>query len=85
VKCSLYSLISCRKKADERKQQQACVELFGSVGLHETVKVGVKPTFTGLGVDFVGDLAPPRAGSLSPSPSRAIAARSNATHAMTFE
>jgi hypothetical protein len=54
---SLDARIRCRKKPDERHQQQACVEPVGAIGLHEAVKVAVETALTDFGMDFVGDRA----------------------------
>src|SRR4029453_2800571 len=51
--------IGCRQKADEREQQQTCVEPLGAVGLHKGVEIAVETALTDFGMDFVGNLAPP--------------------------
>ena len=72
---SAHPRIGCGKKADERDQQQAGVEPLGAIGLHKAVKIPVETALTDLGMDFVGDLAPPPAGLLECSRSAAHSRR----------
>src|SRR6516162_4839238 len=59
AKRSAHARFVRRKKANKRQQQQACIEPLRTVGLHEAVKLGIETTLTDIGVDIVGDLAPP--------------------------
>ena len=58
-KRALDSWIACGKKAYEWNQKQAGIEPLGAVGLHKTVKVAVETALTDLGMNFVGEFAPP--------------------------
>src|SRR4029453_4233470 len=58
-KCSLDPWIACGKEAHERDQQEAGIEPLGAVGLHKAVKIVVETALTDLGMDLVGDFAPP--------------------------
>src|SRR5579863_6331425 len=55
---SPHTRIGCRKKADQRDQQQACVESPRPVGLHEAVQVTVEAVFTDLRMNLIGDRFP---------------------------
>src|ERR1700730_18038585 len=45
--------VGCRQEADQREQEQACVELLRSVGPHERSEFSVKTLFAYLRVDRV--------------------------------
>src|SRR6202043_1707643 len=50
--------VRCRQEADQREQEQACVELLRSVRPHERSEFSVKTLFAYLRVDRVADRAP---------------------------
>jgi hypothetical protein len=52
------SWVRRRKEADEGHQQQARIEAFGAVGLHEAIETGIESPFADFGVDLVGYVAP---------------------------
>ena len=83
-KRSLNSWIACRKKTDERDQQQAGIEPLGAVGLHETVKIAVETALADFGMNFASNL-PPLLFRLVVPAATSLAARSNATQAITLE
>src|SRR5438094_57902 len=56
--CAAHACIVRRQKTDLRQQQQAGIELFGPVGLHEAPKLGVETAPADVGMNGGGDLAP---------------------------
>ena len=79
--------IARRQEADAGEHEQAGVELVRAVVLHEAVLLRVEALLADLGLHLVGELAPPIDRQLGAArAARAIfAARSNATHAITFD
>ena len=68
---SPHTRIGCRKKADQRDQQQACVESPRPVGLYEAVQVMVEAVFTDLRMNLIGDRFPAQPRVIERSTSRA--------------
>src|SRR6516162_3188353 len=58
TKSALHPRIGGGQKTDERDQQEAGIEPFRAVALHETVEIAVEAALTHFGVDFVGDRSP---------------------------
>ena len=79
--------IGRRQEADAGEHEQAGVELVGAVVLHEAVLLRVEALLADLGLDLVGDLAPAidRHARCGRCCSAIFTARSNATHAITFD
>ena len=76
-----------REEPDAGEHEQAGVELVGSVVLDEAVLLLVEALLADLGLHLVGEGAPSlgRAARYVPSAPRSSTARSNATHAITFD
>ena len=73
------------QEADQRDQQQARVQTLRAVRLDERLQLGVEAVGADVGVDLLADRAPAVDRARASQLSHVRIARSNATHAMTFE
>src|SRR5215831_6587332 len=59
-KRSLDARVLRGKKTNDRDQQQAGIKSFRAVGLDKAAELAVEPALAHFGMDFVGDVVPPR-------------------------
>jgi hypothetical protein len=58
VERALCARIHGRQEADDGKQQQTRIQLFGAVRLHEAAELRIESSIANLGMDLVGDIPP---------------------------
>ena len=80
-----HALVVAGQEADERDVEHARVQLLRAVVLRERAPLGVVAALAHLGVDLVADARQRSSGASSSNRSASRTARSNTTHAMTFE